>query len=147
MSVVYDKITNQLVYDRKLKDGPGESMYGLEVCKSLDLSNEFLERAHNLRIKYNKIYQNILNLETTRYSSQKIKGGLCELCKKNLATEIHHLEYQKNAIKGFIINNNSNFNKDHPANLINICEECHNNIHKTNKKIKNKKVTSGYELI
>ena len=57
MSVLYDKITNKLVYDRKLKEGPGESMYGLEVCKSLDLSNEFLDRAHNLRMKYNKIYQ------------------------------------------------------------------------------------------
>lgn len=147
MSVLYDKITNKLVYDRKLKEGPGESMYGLEVCKSLDLSNEFLDRAHNLRMKYNKIYQNILNQETSKYSNQKLKGGLCELCKNKVATEIHHLEYQKNAVKGFITNDNSNFNKDHPANLINICEECHNNIHKTNKKIRNKKVTNGYQLI
>ena len=35
MSVIYDKSTNKLVYDRKLKPGAGESMYGLEVCKSL----------------------------------------------------------------------------------------------------------------
>ena len=94
-----------------------------------------------------KIYQNILNQETSKYSNQKLKGGLCELCKNKVATEIHHLEYQKNAVKGFITNDNSNFNKDHPANLINICEECHNNIHKTNKKIRNKKVTNGYQLI
>ena len=33
------------------------------------------------------------------------------------------------------------------ANLINICEDCHNEIHKNNKRLKSKKVTNGYELI
>ena len=54
MTVEYDKTSNKLIYDRKLKSGPGESMYGLEVCKSLDLPEDFLNRAHDLRIKYNK---------------------------------------------------------------------------------------------
>ena len=31
MTVRYDE-TGKLVYDRKLKDGSGDSMYGLEVC-------------------------------------------------------------------------------------------------------------------
>ena len=43
MAVHYDKSKDKLVYDRKLKDGPGQSMYGLEVCKSLHLPYEFLE--------------------------------------------------------------------------------------------------------
>ena len=147
MSVIYDKSTNKLVYDRKLKPGAGESMYGLEVCKSLDLDDNFLVRAHDLRMKYNKVYQNILSQDTSKYNSNKIKGGICEKCKINLAIEIHHLEYQKNAVNGFIKTSDSNFDKDHPANLINICEDCHNEIHKTNKRFKNKKVTNGYELI
>jgi len=147
MSVVYDKVKNRLVYDRKLKDGPGESMYGLEVCKSLDLSDTFLERAHNLRMKYNKIYKNILNNDTSKYSSEKIKGGLCEMCKINVSSEIHHLEYQKNAVNGYINKDGNNFDKNHPANLINICEDCHNDIHKKNKKLKKKKVSTGYELV
>ena len=147
MSVLYDKVKNQLIYDRKLKEGPGESMYGLEVCKSLDLSDDFLTRAHNLRMKYNKIYKNILNRETSKYNSEKIKGGLCEICKVNISSEIHHLEYQKNAINGYINKDGNIFDKNHPANLINICEECHNNIHKKNKVFKKKKVTNGYELV
>ena len=60
MSVIYDKSTNKLVYDRKLKLGEGESMYGLEVCKSIDLDDNFLVRAHDLSMKYNKFYKNIL---------------------------------------------------------------------------------------
>ena len=146
MSVIYDKSKKLLIYDRKLKPGAGESMYGLEVCKSLDLDDNFLERAHDLRIKYNKVYQNILTQGTSKYNSNKIKGGICENCKINIASEIHHLEYQKNATNGFIKDNDNNFDKNHPANLINICEDCHNKIHKSNKKLKSKKVTTGYEL-
>ena len=43
MEVKYDHQKDILIYDRKLKDGPGNSMYGLEVCKSLNLSPNFLQ--------------------------------------------------------------------------------------------------------
>ena len=48
MSVKYDASRDILVYDRKLKDGAGTSMYGLEVCKSLHLPDTFLENAYAL---------------------------------------------------------------------------------------------------
>ena len=35
MSVVFDRERRTLVYDRKLREGPGENMYGLEVCKCI----------------------------------------------------------------------------------------------------------------
>ena len=47
MTVTYDREKDELVYDRILKDGPGESMYGLEVCKSLNMPKDFLENAYN----------------------------------------------------------------------------------------------------
>ena len=37
LTVAYDKARDTLIYSRKLADGPGASMYGLEVCKSLHL--------------------------------------------------------------------------------------------------------------
>ena len=42
MAVHYDRELAALVYDRKLMDGPGNRMYGLEVCKSLHLPDDFL---------------------------------------------------------------------------------------------------------
>ena len=148
MTVLYDKSKNMLVYDRILKEGPGDSMYGLEVCKSLNLSDEFLMRAHYLRIKYNKMHKSVLEQNVSKYNSDKLKGGMCEICKSNIASEIHHLEYKKDAIDDFIINKNTKntFAINHPANLINICEDCHNNIHKNNTKLIKKKITNGYEL-
>ena len=54
------------------------------------------------------------------------------------------LQFQKNANnKGIIANE---FNKNHKANLINICQECHDYIHKENKEYKFVKTNSGYEL-
>ena len=54
MSVIYNKQTNKLIYDRKLKDGSGEMMYGIQVAQSLDLDDEFIERCYNIRNKYNE---------------------------------------------------------------------------------------------
>ena len=53
MTVRYDIITDALIYDRLLKDGPGNSTYGLEVCKSLSMPDDFLKRAYDIRMKYN----------------------------------------------------------------------------------------------
>ena len=146
MSVIFDKANNKLIYDRKLKEGAGESMYGLEVCKSLDLPIEFLDRAHELRMKYNDIYKNVLARDVSRYNSKKIKD-ICELCKINNGTEIHHLEYQKTAkSNNYIVNKDGNFHKNHVANLINICESCHLKIHKNNEKMIIQKTSDGYEL-
>jgi hypothetical protein len=47
MSVHYDRAMDCLVYDRIIKDGPGNMTYGLEVCKSLYLDEEFLDRTYN----------------------------------------------------------------------------------------------------
>lgn len=134
------------MYDRKLKLGPGESMYGLEVCKSLNLPSDFLDRAHNLRIKYNKIYKNVLAQEVSRYNAKKIRD-ICEICKTTMGSEIHHLEYQQDANdNNYIKNDNVNFPKNHVANLINICEECHQYIHKNNEKLIISKTSDGYTI-
>jgi len=117
-------------------------MYGLEVCKSLDLPLNFLERAHSLRQKYNNDIL-ILDQEKSRYNKNKIKN-ICEICNKNRGTEIHHLQYQKYSDNGYI---NNEFNVNHKANLINICENCHQKIHKDNKQFKISKTTNGYEII
>ena len=143
MAVKYDRERNLLVYDRKLRDGPGESMYGLEVCKSLNLPDDFLQRAHDIRMKYNAKDKNILALSTTHFNAQKIVG-MCELCQKEPASEVHHLQHQQNAKKDndYI----GSFHKNHVANLLNICDACHKNIHKTGKQHKIKKTTKNYEL-
>ena len=142
MSVFFDKKSNSLIYDRKLKEGSGEAMYGLEVCKSLDLPEDFIDNAYKIRNKYCKKNE-IINIKKTKYNSKKLKGK-CEICKINEGSEIHHLQFQKNADDNGIIN--KEFKKNHKANLINICEECHTRIHNENKEYRIKKINNNYEL-
>ena len=155
MTVIFNKATNKLIYDRKLREGAGESMYGLEVCKSLDLPLDFLERAHQLRSKYLNhnlyLYPNpnvnlnskaILSNTVSHFNSQKVRN-ICEICNIKVGTEVHHLQHQKNAVKGVI---KKEFNKNHVANLINICELCHDILHKSNKEHKIVKTSDGYEI-
>uniref|UniRef100_A0A6C0HHS0 DNA mismatch repair proteins mutS family domain-containing protein n=1 Tax=viral metagenome TaxID=1070528 RepID=A0A6C0HHS0_9ZZZZ len=151
MAVHYDRELDCLVYDRLLRDGPGNRMYGLEVCKSLYLPEDFLERAYQIRTKYYPTARGELARPTTTYNSNKIRG-VCEMCKTEIGDEIHHLEPQKAAnANGFI----GSFHKNHPANLMSLCEKCHATCHSMSnlttdqpasppKKVARKKTTKGY---
>jgi DNA mismatch repair protein MutS len=143
MTVSYNKEKDVLIYDRKLRDGPGESMYGLEVCKSLHLPDEFLENAYAIRRKYKKEEEGILSKKTSHFNSKKIMGT-CELCKKKMGQEVHHLQHQEKADKNNMI---KNFHKNHPANLLTLCEDCHQNIHKTGKQHRKVKTSNGIKIV
>ena len=147
MEVIYDKEKDLLIYDRKLKDGPGNSMYGLEVCKSLSLPQDFLEAAYNIRTKYHPESSSMLSLKTSHYNSKKIVG-LCEKCGKSMGTEVHHLQHQKDANDDGIIysSDGNNIHKNDLANLITLCEQCHNEFHKKNVKHKKVKTSKGVKL-
>jgi DNA mismatch repair protein MutS len=133
MAVTYDKERDLLIYDRKLKDGPGNSMYGLEVCKSLSLPQDFLDAAYEIRSKYHPEGASLLSLKTSRYNSKKVVG-LCEKCGKNMGTEVHHVQHQALAdTTGFIHSEDSVFHKNNLANLMTVCEACHKEEHKSEK--------------
>jgi DNA mismatch repair protein MutS len=144
MKVVYNNETQCLVYNRKLCDGAGESIYGLEVCKSLNMPCDFIKRCYDIRNKHIDNTNNVLTLKPCRYNKEKVKG-MCEICKQQKGVEIHHLQYQKDANENNYISNG--FHKDHKANLISICEKCHDFIHKHNLRYERRKTSNGYENI
>lgn len=135
MTVSYDNEIDDIVYDRKIKDGSGPSCYGLEVCKSLHLEDTFIERAFQIRKKHFPSTQGLLSSTTSSYNSKKVKGK-CEKC-GDIGVDIHHLSEQHLADEsGFI----DHFPKNHPANLMTLCKKCHNDLHSNNIELKQKKV-------
>jgi 5-methylcytosine-specific restriction endonuclease McrA len=59
-----------------------------------------------------------------------------------MGSEVHHLQHQSDANEnGIIINNSSIFHKNNLANLMTLCEKCHDEIHR--KKIKQKKIKTS----
>ena len=143
LEVTYNKEKDILIYDRKLKDGPGFSMYGLEVCRSLHLPDDFLKYANEIRLKYRNNEESILSAKPSKYNSQKIRS-VCEMCKNEVGTEIHHLQHQKNADNSNFI---KHFHKNHVANLISICEKCHNTIHTSEEQSEHRKVMTSNGVI
>ena len=145
MAVTYDRAHDMLIYDRKLRDGVGPSMYGLEVCKSLHLPDDFLKMANSIRLKYrDKKQMGDLNYKPSHFNAHKVKG-LCELCKKDIGEEVHHLQHQKEAdVNDYI----QHFHKNHRANLLTVCESCHLKMHESGQQYKRVLTTgeNGYVL-
>jgi DNA mismatch repair protein MutS len=148
MSVIYDRENDTLIYDRKMKDGSGTNTYGLEVCKALALPEEFLSAALEIRSKYYpETGASILSLNPSHFNSQKLKG-FCEKCGVNMGTEVHHLQHQAVANEAGVIRTNGSapFHKNHPANLMTLCETCHGSIHKTKVQHKKTKTSKGIKI-
>ena len=116
-------------YDRLLKLGSGPPSYGLEVCESSYMDPVFLSKAYEIRRTYFPgEYEGSLHLSKSRYNAKKLKGK-CEICGK-MSDEIHHILPQKDAnAQGMV---KPGVHKNNPANLMALCEGCHDRIHHPN---------------
>lgn len=115
---------NNLVYNRKLKDGPGDTVYGLEVAKSI-LGKEFIDTANEIRKEIEGIDTTILSTKTSRYNS-KLYVDNCEICGDKIDLHTHHKKEQHLADEdGFI----GHFHKNALFNLMTVCKSCHQAIH------------------
>ena len=82
-----------------------------------------------------------------KYNSQFVKKKLCELCGINYSDDVHHMIRQNRANSDKIIQtSNLVFNKNHKANLMNICKSCHEKETKSNRELLRKITTAGYKV-
>ena len=121
LTVKYNYEKEELEYDRKLKEGSGDRVYGLEVCKSLYLPRDFIDRAYQIRNKQYPENEGYLSYKPSKYNKNVLRGK-CVKCKKKMSTETHHILQQKDADKNGFVNG---VHKNHAANLMVLCEDCH----------------------
>lgn len=122
-----------IVFDRKLRDGSGNNLYGLEVCRGLNMPMDFLKYAHDIRCNIEGKSNLLQDDKKSRYNT-KIFMGECVICKKK-SVETHHIKEQNKANEnGYFEDTGIHKNKE--FNLIPVCEECHQKIHKGDIKIK-----------
>lgn len=124
LNVIYDEKTNKIIYDRKLKEGPGNTLYGLEVCKSLDLNEEFLRKANCIRQQLLNIPTNIVENKTSIYNTKVIVNE-CGVCNK-MADDVHHIKFQNQSNENKMIEHHHMNTK---FNLVPLCKTCHDNVH------------------
>ena len=144
LKVIYDENGGELIYDRKLTPGSGNSIYGLEVCKSMDMDSEFLEEANRIRQEIMGIKETILEYKPSKYNSKLIVDK-CELCSSD-AEDTHHIKFQCTSDKNGIID--GYIQKDSKSNLVPLCKICHDKIHNNLIEVNGYKDTSqGPKLI
>lgn len=125
LSVLYDEESETLIYNRKLQEGPGSSVYGLMVARSLGLPDKFMDKAYEV-LRYIEDNPQVLNDKKSRYNN-KVYMDTCAQCNKRDNLHTHHINEQKLADDdGFIGSTHKNV-KD---NLIVLCQQCHQDLHK-----------------
>ena len=142
LKVIFDERTKKLIYDRKLELGNGPTIYGLEVCKAMDLDESFLELANDIRKNILNIETNILEPKQSQYNSN-VYVDLCRICLKK-ATETHHIKEQQTADSDEMI---GAIHKNVESNLVPLCEECHLKVHHGNLEIYGYKETTEGKML
>lgn len=132
LSVDFDP-TGNIIFERKLKNGPCSELYGLEVAKSIGLDTVLLDRAFDIRRTLINKRDDIYN-KYSKYNSTKLINK-CELCSykpiknNDLPLDVHHIKFQCNSdSSGF----NGHFHKNSKFNLVCLCKTCHINVHNEN---------------
>jgi DNA mismatch repair protein MutS len=106
-----------LIFERKLKDGPGNGSYGVEVAKSCGIPDEIIRIAN----RYNQTH---FKLKSSRYN-KALQSTLCELCHKNPFQQTHHILEQKQGKVKKIEDNGQIKDINDKSNLVMLCATCH----------------------
>ena len=133
LSVAFED--KDIVFERKLKEGPGGSVYGLEVCEFLGMDTEFVARAFQVRamITPDKADDCVKPVpKPSRYNSKKMVQQ-CEVCgyRPRLPTDspldVHHVKHRLLADDNGMI---TGVHKNALSNLRVLCKKCHTIEHK-----------------
>lgn len=131
LSVTFN--ARDILFERKLKDGPGGSIYGLEVCEYLDMDTKFIARAFRIRdeVTPEKDEKNSNIIKVSRYNKNKIIR-CCESCcyAPRLPTDqslhTHHIKERHLADENGMIDG---VHMNSISNLVVLCEKCHRQTH------------------
>jgi DNA mismatch repair protein MutS len=147
LKIEYDAEKELLIYKRKLEEGSGPAIYGLEVCKALDLGNEFISLARKIQMEITNTSETLLNDKKSNYNTD-ILMDICQICNTK-SEHTHHIKEQNVADSNGIIDHH---HKNISHNLVPLCESCHHKVHNENLRIygyhqTNEGIKLNYEYI
>lgn len=114
------------IFNRKLQNGAGPSLYGLEVAEQLGISSRVTDRAYQIRnhVRFDYTEENTMKL--SKYNP-KLSMEECFRCGERKHLHTHHIFPQKNFQDGKQEKNG--YRKNALYNLIVLCEHCHHSVH------------------
>lgn len=129
LHVYYDELAHTLVFDRKLRDGTGSRLYGIELCKFLGLPETITEHAEAIRSRMlsHEPVSTVLSIKRSAYN-KKLVVDKCHICKSTTQLETHHIRPQCEADKNKFIQGKKKHHKNVLHNLVSLCKECHDKV-------------------
>jgi len=119
-----------LVYHRDLRNGHGETLYGLEVAKALNLGDAFIVGADAVRRELLGVARHLVTPRPSHYNAD-VFINRCFMCGEH-ADEVHHVRKQALAdASGFLTSAEGvgAHHKNARFNLVAVCESCHDKQH------------------
>lgn len=131
---------NGIIYERKLMDGLGPKLYGIEVFRHILKNNEFIDKCFSYR---NKIINNQSEIKFSKYNNKVVVEKCC-ICQKSASylgeLHTHHIKEQQDAdINGYIDYTHKNMT----GNLVILCETHHKMVHDNKIKINGWKIDTN----
>lgn len=148
-----EKKDDELIFNRELKEGTGEQIYGITVAQYILDDPLFINKAieiKNCLLEKDGINTKLLSDKKSLYNKE-IYMDACVVCGVKEKLESHHINMQKDfvtTINGQINKKKKHILKDSKANLIVLCSQCHDNLHSGNFTISGlTKTTTGIKVI
>jgi len=148
-----EKNGDELIFNRQLKEGTGEQIYGITVAQYILDDPLFINKAIEIKnslLEKNGINTKLVSDKKSLYNKE-IYMDACVVCGCKEKLESHHINMQKNFISteyGQINMKKKHLVKDSKANIIVLCSKCHDNLHSGNFTISGlTNTTSGVKII
>jgi DNA mismatch repair protein MutS len=128
LHIEFKEDVDNILYYRKLREGPGPGMYGLEVMKHHIKDISFLTTAFKVRDEILNIPPEILQPKSSKYNKD-LYVHECEICKKtyfDTQLDVHHIKFQCTFDNDGML---GRFAKDELNNLVVLCKEHHQQVH------------------
>lgn len=151
LSVDYDAKNDILIYDRHLKEGSGDKVYGVLVAKYIIDDKNFIQNTLDIKNELTNNFSSLISGKKSRYNSD-LYVYKCENCGRTAENgemeflQTHHINFQSKCKDGFSIEK-PHLKMNSTANLVVICEKCHNDLHNNKIDIKGKVSTSKGKVI
>jgi DNA mismatch repair protein MutS len=122
---------DDIVFQRKLEDGPCSELYGLEIAGALGLGKNFIDKSFQIRNLLVSKTQKLVAQKRSRYNKLKIVDS-CEVCgycpgnATDIPLDVHHIAFQCTADKHNFIDH---IHKNNKSNLVVLCKSCHIKVH------------------
>lgn len=124
LTITYDMEKGTIIYGRKLEDGPGNNLYGIEIANYIIDDKDFIENAKKVRNKILNINNELVVNKTSNYNN-KLYVECCSICGDTGMTyplDTHHIKEQ-NEFDQYDINKNK------LNNLVILCKKHHDEVH------------------